>query len=84
MGISRYTAFVIQSGDARAESLLCKDGKYQGLVNIYKDGFFHTTILSTQESFYDSTEAATKDMQGIIDLIKSTDLSEEFPDKKAT
>lgn len=82
MGISRYTAYVIQSSDARAESLACKDGKFQGLVNIYHDGFFHTTIISTQESFYDSSEEAVKGMQEVIDLVKATDLATEFPDKK--
>lgn len=82
MGISRYTAYVIQSSDSRAESLQCGDGKYQGVINIYKDGFFHTTILSTQESFYDSAAEAVKAMQEIIDLINATDLATEFPDKK--
>lgn len=74
MGISRYTAYSIQSSDARADAILCKDSKYQGVIDIYHDGHFHITIISTQESLYESREEAVKSMQDLIDLIKSTDI----------
>ena len=74
MGISRYTAYSIQSSDARPGAIVSKDGKWQGLINIFHDGHFHTTLISTPESTYESEAEALKGMQDLIDMINATDI----------
>ncbi|MBT4277166.1 hypothetical protein HOD96_00240 [Candidatus Falkowbacteria bacterium] len=76
--MTRYTALVIQNKD---NDIRCepygqdkKTGKWAGAVNIYHDGFFHTTLLSTNPAF-DSPEKAVIFTKSVVKNIRATDLS---------
>lgn len=70
MGISRITAIMIQNNDARVNTVKCEDGKYQGLIELWKEDTFHTTIVSTSKSSFDTREDAEQEMLMIINKIK--------------
>jgi hypothetical protein len=55
-----------------------KTKKWAGAINLYHDGHFHTTLLSS-ESVFDSEEAAIKAMEGVVSSIRAIDLE---PQKK--
>lgn len=62
--------YVIQSNDARPSWLQSGRGNYHGLINIFKDDCFHTTIVSTIDC-YDSEQQATDEMKKLIEQIKA-------------
>jgi hypothetical protein len=77
--ISRITAMMIASGDARPEACLNGD-KYAGAVNLFKDGHYHARMLSTTPS-YDTAEEALQDMQKIIDEVRQLGEEEGWIEK---
>lgn len=76
--MTRYTALGIQSQDNDIRCEPCgqhKDtGKWAGAVNLYHDGFFHTTLLSSQPTF-DSSELAIAAMEDVVQQVRKADLS---------
>jgi hypothetical protein len=77
MGISRWTALVIQAvgNDIRCEvyGQPGKDGKWVGAVNQYHDDHLHTTLL-TSEPVHDSAEQAVVEMEEIVADIKAREI----------
>jgi hypothetical protein len=78
MGISLITALTIQN---QGSNIHCepygqhKDtGKWAGAINLYHDGFFHTTLLSSEATF-DSSELAVKAMEDVVQQVRKADLS---------
>jgi len=81
MGVSLYTALVIQSvdNDIRCE-IYGSDGKgkYAGAINLYHDGHLHTTLLSTG-LIYGSEKDAIEGMEGVVKQVRAINLA---PKKK--
>ena len=76
--MTRYTAFVIQnpSNDIRCEpySQHKKTKKWAGAINLYHDGFLHTTLVSSEATF-ESSEAAVAYMEDVVKQVKALDLA---------
>ncbi len=69
---------VIQS---QGENVVCEPygqhketGKWAGAVNLYHDGSFHTTLLSS-EPVYDTKEGAIEGMKTVVEQIRKIDLN---------
>lgn len=82
MGISLYSALAIQGN---GDDIVCEPygqhketHKWAGAINLYKDGFFHTTLLSS-EPVYDTRELAIEGMKEVVEAVRAMDLS---PKKK--
>lgn len=77
MSISLYTALTIQNSDndIRCEPYSqCKTtGHWAGAINLYHDGCFHTTLLSS-EQVHQSEELAIATMKNLLEQISTTDL----------
>ena len=76
MGISRWTALVIQDegNDIRCEVFgqPSEDGKFAGAVNQYHGGYLHTTLLSSKP-MYNSAEQAVVAMEQVVTEIRAID-----------
>jgi hypothetical protein len=73
-----YTALVIQnpSSDIRCEPYgqHKETGKWSGAINLYHDGVFHTTLVSSEPTF-ESPEATVACMEDVVKQVKSLDLA---------
>ena len=78
MGISRMSAMMIQGSDP--ENIKClaggpsKEGKYAGWIQLWKNGSYHTDIVSTQ-GIFDSKKEAVKHMKDLVKEIRKLDLT---------
>ena len=74
------TALTIQNeeNDIQCEALgqHKKTGKWAGAINLYHDGFFHTTLL-TSNAVFDSPEKAVSFMKDTVKKIRVTEISME-------
>jgi len=75
--MTRYTALVIQNedNDIRCEPY-CQHKetkKWAGAVNLYHDGFFHTTLLSS-EAIFESSEASVAYMKDVVQQVRAADV----------
>lgn len=75
--MTRYTAFVIQNPD---NDIRCEiygqdreSKKFAGAINLYHDGSFHTTLLSSEPT-YDSEILAVSAMKDVVEAVKKLDL----------
>jgi hypothetical protein len=72
-----YTALVIQDqdNDIRCEpySQHKETKKWAGAVNLYRDGFFHITLLSS-EPVFESSEASVAYMEDVVTQIRASNL----------
>jgi hypothetical protein len=75
-----YTLLVLQNpeNDIRCEvaGQDKKTGKWAAAANLYHDGFFHTTVVSTQP-VVDSPEAAVAFMEETLKEVRKIDLRKE-------
>ena len=73
-----YTALVIQnpSNDIRCEPYgqHKKTRKWSGAINLCRDGFLHTTLVSSEPTF-ESSEAAVAYMEEVVKQVKAFDLA---------
>ncbi|MFC1645060.1 hypothetical protein ACFL08_03465 [Patescibacteria group bacterium] len=71
--MNNITLFIIRDdrNDIRCESLGHNEntGKWAGAVNLYKNKFFHSTLLSTGLVF-DSEEEAIEHMEGVVQSVR--------------
>lgn len=76
MGLSRMSAMMIQGNDdvrvATAKSK--REDKFMFVVQLWKNGDYHTDIVST-EPVYASREIAQRKGEGFVKEIKEMDLS---------
>ena len=72
-----YTALVIQNqdNDIRCEpySQHKETKKWAGAVNLYHNGFFHTTLLSS-EPVFESSEASVAYLENIVKQVRAADV----------
>ena len=75
--MTRYTAFVIQNED---NDIRCEPygqhketKKWAGAVNLYHDGFFHTTLLSS-EPVFESSKVSIAYMEDVVKQIRAADV----------
>jgi len=75
--MTRYTAFVIKNED---NDIRCEHygqhketKKWAGAVNLYHDGFFHTTLLSS-EPVFESSKASIAYMEDVVKQIRAADV----------
>lgn len=75
--MTRHTALVIQNleNDIRCEPYGQdkETKKWAGAVNLYHDGFFHTTLLSS-EPVFESSEASVAYMEGVVERVRAADV----------
>ena len=75
--MTRLTGLIIQTN---GENVVCdsagpdKFGKYAGWISLFKDGSYHSSLLSTN-GIYDSTEEAEKKMKNLVEEIRAMDLT---------
>jgi hypothetical protein len=81
MGISLRNAMIIQS---QGDNIVCEvygqskeTGKWAGAINLYEEGFFHTTLISSQ-TIFDTKKMAVECMEGVVEIAKKIDLSESM------
>jgi hypothetical protein len=75
--MTRLTALIIQTNgdDIRCESAKDADSKqFIGVVNLYKSGSFHYTLLSSRDTF-ETPDAAVKAIKKVVEDIRAIDLS---------
>lgn len=77
MGIYLITAMTIQG---QGDNIVCEPlgqhretGKWAGVINLYKGGFFHTTLLSS-EPIFSTREEAISEMKEVVRLVREMDL----------
>jgi hypothetical protein len=87
MPISLYTALVIQTegNDIRCEPYRQDEatGKWAGAINLYHDGHFHTTLLSSNQ-IYDSSEDAVKGMEKVVAEVRAMKLQNPLEEPSAS
>lgn len=75
--MTRYTALVIQNPDNDIHCEIYNQNeeakKWAGAINLYHDGSFHTTLLSS-ELIFDSPEAAVAYMEDVVKQVRATEL----------
>lgn len=75
--MTRYTALVIQNTD---NDIRCEPygqhketKKWAGAVNLYHDGFFHITLLSS-EPVFESSKASVAYMKDVVTQVRATNM----------
>ena len=72
-----YTVLLIKNeeNDIRCESYgrSKKNDKWVGAINLYHDGFFHTTLISS-DSVFKTENGAVAYMQEIVKQVRALDL----------
>lgn len=78
MGVSLRNALIIQG---QGDNIVCEpygqsreDSKWAGAINLYKEGHFHTTLISSQPVF-DTAEKAVEFMEGVVAEVRTLNLS---------
>ena len=75
MGITRYTAYVIQGNDdIRCGAEMGADGMWIGTISHFKDGHPHALLLSSNPVFKSESEAIST-MESVVKEIRAIDLS---------
>lgn len=77
MGLTRLSVMTIQGN---GDNIVCEvfghdrqTKKWAGAINLYKDGFFHTTVVSSSAAF-DTAEKAVAFMKEIVQEVRKLDL----------
>ncbi len=80
MCVSLRNALIIQG---QGDNVVCepygqsrKNSKWAGAINLYKEGHFHTTLVSSQPVF-DTAEKATQFMETLVAQVRALDLSQQ-------
>jgi hypothetical protein len=75
--VTKLTAILIQihGKDIKCEAVgpTRKGRKFMGLVNLYMNGEFHSTLLSSQ-AIYETPGLAVSEMQRVVDNVRAMDL----------
>lgn len=76
-----YTALVIQNeeNDIRCEPYYQhkETGKWAAAINLYHNGFFHTTLLSS-EPIFESSEATVAYMENVVKQVRCADVGRSY------
>ena len=76
MNVSFINAIIIQG---QGDNIVCEvygqskeTGKWAGAINLYKEGFFHRTLISSNPVF-DTEENSVRYMKKIVKIVRLTD-----------
>lgn len=75
MGISMLTALMIKGNDVQVNAIKYPDDKYGMEILMLKNGNIHTSLLSVDYGFFNSSEEAKEYGEKLVTEIKGMDLS---------
>ena len=81
MGVNLRSKMIIQS---QGDNIVCEvygqdkeTEKWAGAINLYKEGFFHTTLISSNPTF-NTSEQAVAYMEKVVRQTRASDISAQI------
>ena len=77
MGLNLHSTMVIQGN---GDNIVCEPygqhketGKWAGAINLYKEGYFHTTVVSSEPDF-DTSDDAVNYMKRVVEKVREINI----------